>query len=204
LNRKKNTIFAGFRHCNQLGVLVFLLCCALFSPLSAETKRAPANFFLIIDGSAALENGRDEAFDWVSGRVVDGLLREGDSLTIWVAGDKAEELFSGTVAGSGTKEAVKALIRGIAVKDKKADYLGALRMAAKRAGTDSPGSRLCYTLLISGMSAGYTSFAGGEEMFEFLRYSRFEEFPFWCAVTVALGIEAGVKKAAAAFIRNSR
>jgi hypothetical protein len=38
-------------------------------------------------------------------------------------------------------------------------------------------------------------------MLNFLRYSRFEDFSAWRAVTVAPGIEAGVKSAAAAFMR---
>jgi hypothetical protein len=190
-------------------VFAFFIFCGLLSPLFADTGRVlPADLFLIIDGSAALENSRDEAFEWLCARVVDGLLREGDRLTIWVAGDKAEELYSGT-AGSGTKEAVKALIRSITVQGRKSDFSGALREAAKRrpaAFPGDPGSSgdpLCYTLLISGMTAGYTSLTGERELFEFLRYSRFEEFPGWRAVTAASGIEAEVKSAAAAFMRHS-
>jgi hypothetical protein len=183
--------------------LFFLVFACLLSPLFAASGRAlPLDIFLIIDGSAALEKGRAGAFDWLCGRVVDGLLQEGDRLTIWVAGEKAEELFSGSVTGNETRETVKALIRAIPAKDKSADFPGALRAAANRRTAEAGGDsdRLAYTLLISGMAAGYNSLSG-EETLGFLRYSRFEEFSAWRAVTVAPGIEAAVKNAAAAFMR---
>jgi hypothetical protein len=183
--------------------LFFLVFGGLLSPLSAAAGRAlPLDILLIIDGSAALEKGRDGAFDWLCGRVVDGLLQEGDRLTIWVAGEKAEELFSGSVTGNETRETVKALIRAIPAKDKSADFPGALRAAANRRAAEAGGDsdRLAYTLLISGMAAGYNSLSGGE-ILDFLRYSRFEEFSAWRAVTAAPEIEAAVKNAAAAFMR---
>jgi hypothetical protein len=183
--------------------LFFLIFGGLLSPLFAGSGRSlPLDIFLIIDGSAALEQGRDKALGWLCGRVVDGLLQEGDRLTIWVAAEKAEELYSGGVTGNETKETIKALIRAIPAKDKDADFSGALREAAKReqanSGRDS--ERLAYTLLIGGMAAGYNSLAGRETL-DFLRYSRFEDFSAWRAVTVAPGIEADVKNAAAAFMR---
>ena len=183
--------------------LFFLVFGGLLSPLFTAAGRAlPLDIFLIIDGSAALEKGRTGAFDWLCGRVVDGLLQEGDRLTIWVAGEKAEELFSGSVTGNETRETVKALIRAIPVKDKSADFPNALRAAANRQAAKTGGNpdRLAYTLLISGMAAGYNSLSGGETL-DFLRYSRFEEFSAWRAVTVAPGIEAAVKNAAAGFMR---
>lgn len=183
--------------------LFFLVFGGFFSPLFAGSGRSlPLDLFLIIDGSAALEQGRNEAFDWLCGHVVDGLLQEGDRLTIWVAGERAEELYSGSVTGNETKEAVKALIRTIPAKDKGADFPGALREAAKRekANSGRDAERFAYTLLIGGMAAGYNSLSGGE-MLNFLRYSRFEDFSAWRAITVAPGIEAGVKSAAAAFMR---
>jgi hypothetical protein len=182
--------------------LFFLVFGGLLSPLFAAGRSLPLDIFLIIDGSAALEKGRNEALDWLCGRVVDGLLQEGDRLTIWIAGEKAEELFSGSVTGNETRETVKALIRAVPAKGKSADFPGALRAAANRraekAGEDS--ERLAYTLLISGMAAGYNSLSG-REMPDLLRYSRFEEFSAWRAVTAAPGIEAAVKNAAAAFMR---
>jgi hypothetical protein len=182
--------------------LFFLVFSGLLSPLFAVGRALPLDIFLIIDGSAALEKGRNDAFDWLCGRVVDGLLQEGDRLTIWVAGEKAEELFSGSVTGNETRETVKALIRAIPAKDKSADFSGALRRAANRqAGkTGEDSGRLTYTLLISGMTAGYNSLSGGE-ILDYLRYSRFEEFPAWRVVTSAPEIEAAVKNAAAAFMR---
>ncbi|MDR2052327.1 MAG: hypothetical protein LBP80_02855 [Treponema sp.] len=186
----------------QKRALFFLMFGCLLSPLFAGSGQSlPLDIFLIIDGSAALQQGRDEALDWLCVRVVDGLLQEGDRLTIWVAGEKAEELYSGAAAGNETKETIKALIRAIPAKEKSADFPGALREAAKRQGINGKDSgRLACTLLIGGMAAAYNLLSGGE-MLNLLRYSRFEDFSAWRAVTVAPGIEAGVKSAAAAFMR---
>jgi hypothetical protein len=187
----------------QKRALFFLMFGCLLSPLFAAAGRLlPVDIFLIIDGSVALRQGRNEALDWLCDHVVDGLLQEGDRLTIWIAGEKPEELYSGGMAGNETKETVKTLIRAIPAKDKSADFPGALREAAKRRGINSgrDSERLACTLLISGMAAGYNSLSG-KEMPDFLRYSRFEEFSAWRAVTVAPGIEADVKNAAAAFMR---
>jgi hypothetical protein len=199
---KKAPVYATIQgmhgYSKTAAAFLFMVLCGL--PLSAEAGRSvPADLFLIIDGSAALEQGRDEAFIWLCGKVVDGRLQEGDRLTIWVAGEKAEKIYSGTVAGNETKEEIKALIRSIPLTAGKADYPGALREAVKQNGAGDPG-RLACALLISGMTAGYNSLSG-REIQGLLRYSRFEEFSAWRAVTVALGIEAGVKSAAAAFMR---
>jgi hypothetical protein len=172
----------------------------LFFPFAAAAL--PVDIFVIIDGSAALERGRDEAFDWLCSRVVDGLLQEGDRLDLWIAGEKAEELYSGGAAGNGTKEAVKDLIKAIPAGDASADLSGALREAAKRQGAQAgkDASRLAYTILICGKAAEYNPLRGKETL-NFLRYSRFEEFPAWRVITVAFGIETPVKSAAAAFMR---
>jgi hypothetical protein len=192
---------SAVRDCRRRA-LFFLISGCLLSPLFADTARAfPVDLFLVIDGSAALEQGRNDALDWLCGQVVDGLLRDGDSLTVWAAGEKAEEIYSGRVAGKETKDAAKALIRSIPAGGESADFAGALREAARRGGGSAGDSgRLACALLISGMAAGYNSLSGGE-MANLLRYSRFEEFPAWRAVTVAPGIGSAVKNAAAAFMR---
>ncbi|MDR1412052.1 MAG: hypothetical protein LBI91_07590 [Spirochaetaceae bacterium] len=193
---------AALRNCRMRALFFVILSGSLFSPLFADTSRPlPVDLFVVIDGSAALEQGRNEAIDWLCGRVVDGLLREGDSLTVWVAGEEAEELCSVSIAGKEAKDAAKALIRSIPAGAKNADFAGALREAARREGGSAGDSgRLACALLISGMASGYNSLSGGE-MPNLLRYSRFEEFPAWRAVTVAPGIGSAVKNTAADFMR---
>jgi hypothetical protein len=191
---------AGTRLKTALWPLIFA---GILSPLfPASGRSVPLDVCLIIDGSEALKQGRGEAFDWLCGRIVDGLLQEGDRLTIWVAGETAEELYSGGVTGDETKETIKTLIRAIPASGRSADFSGALREAAKRetAASGINSDRLAYTLLIGGIAAGYNPLAGWE-ILNFLRYSRFEDFSTWRVVTAAPGIEAGVKNAAAAFMR---
>jgi hypothetical protein len=155
--------------------------------------------FLIIDGSAALAKGKDDAVTWLCNTVIDGMLQPGDTLTIWLAAGKARQLYSGTLQDARTKETVKALLRTITAADAAADYTGALREAA-RADAAVRRQRMTYTLLISGSGAGYDSFPGSSEAAALLRYSRVEEFPLWRAITASLNAGPEIRQAASSFM----
>lgn len=175
----------------------FFACFAVFFAINivpaaevfgADTRTGALDMFIVIDGSASFANSRDDAVRWLCDYAVDGILREGDRLTIWLAAASAREIYSSTLAGADSREAVKSLIRGLEHRDASADYGGAIRAAAA--------SGTAYTLIISGNA----SFPGGEETAALLRYSRVQEFAGWRATTASLGIESRVRQAAAAFM----
>jgi hypothetical protein len=155
--------------------------------------------FLIIDGSMALESGRDDAVTWLCDTVVDGMLQEGDNLTIWLAAAPVQQLYSGTFSGTDTGDSVKALLRSITIQETAADYAGALREAA-RADAAVRDRRMTYTLVICGAAGGASSFPGNAEAASLLRYSRVQEFPGWRAVTASLGAGPEIRRAAANFM----
>jgi hypothetical protein len=175
----------------------FILCLIVSPVFGTDIRSGALDLFIIIDGSASLSSGRDEAVRWLCDYAIDGVLREGDRLTVWLAADPAKEVFSSVLSGADSKEAVKTLIRGIKLQGGSADYRGALRAAA---GKEAAASGMAYTLIISGSQAGPGSFPGGEETAALLRYSRVEEFAGWRVTTASLGIESRVRQAAAAFI----
>jgi hypothetical protein len=117
------------------------------------------DMFIIIDGSSALSSGRDGAVQWLCDYAVDGMLREGDRLTIWLAAAPARRLFSETL-GPNTLEAAKSLIRSINLVGETADYKGALQAAAEN---EASARGMAYTLIVGGAQAGHASFPGGEE-----------------------------------------
>jgi hypothetical protein len=153
--------------------------------------------FIIIDGSSSLSSGREEAVRWLCDYAVDGILREGDRLTIWLAADPAKELFSGTLSGTDSREAVKTLFRSVNLRGDTADYMGALKAAAKK---EAAASCMTYTLIICGSQAGSGSFPGGDDIAALLRYSRVQEFSGWRAVTASSKIGNRVRQAAVAFM----
>jgi hypothetical protein len=181
-------------------VKVCSLFFALFTlslSLSAEDIRTkPLDMFLILDGSEALKSGKDQAVQWLCDYVVDGLLREGDRVTLWAAGDRAKRIFSETIAGPDTKEGLKTAIRSITAEAAVADYRGALREAAGL--TTGEDTRITYTLMINGTDIGKPSLTG--DTVELVRYSRIREYPGWRVMVVGLGIGPQVRKAASAYL----
>jgi hypothetical protein len=176
-----------------LGVLFLLF----FSPrfLAAEDRRTvPIDVYLIVDGSSAITNVKNDMISWLNGHVVDRLLREGDRLTIWRAAVRAEVIFSETLAAAG-KETVKERIRSINLQGASADFAGALKDAAAR-NAAGPERRMSYTLLVSGAAGA----ALDRNTVNLLRYSRVEDFSGWRVLTAALGIDAQVRKAAGDYL----
>jgi hypothetical protein len=151
---------------------------------------------LIIDGSQRLEN--TGARDWICGDLLDGTLREGDYLRIWIAGEQAALIYQGILAADN-REAIKDLIRRPPPGSASVDFAGALRAARER----SPGERaplMTYTLLVSSPQTLSPAHLG--EALPYLRYSRVLEFSGWRALVIALDMGPEVREAADSFLSN--
>jgi hypothetical protein len=181
-------------------VLIFGLFFFIIPPglWSAGERSKPLDMFLIIDGSVALNNGKNEAFAWLCDNIIGDLLQDGDNLTVWLAGTKANRIFQGPLSGAGSKEEVKGLIRSIELSGTRVDYAGALREAINMDAREKR-QRMTYTLLISGSAAGHATFPGNSETASLLRYSRIEDHAAWRAITAALNIGPEIRKKAALF-----
>jgi hypothetical protein len=168
---------------------------------AGDQRTIPLEMYLIVDGSPALQGGRETALGWLCDYVVDGILREGDRVTLWIAGDTAARVLQETLSSPEKKEALKNQIRTLSgPQGRRADYTGALREAAKLE-TAIGADRMSYTLIISGVSAGYVSFPGSDEAAALLRFSRVQDFSGWRAVTASLNAGSQVKQAAADFLK---
>jgi hypothetical protein len=160
----------------------------------------PIDVNLIIDGSRYMEGPGGDAAAWLCGYVVDGMLRPGDYLRIWVAGDQAASLYEG-VLGEGDMGAVKDLLQRPLPGSRTADLEGALR-AALVPPVAPPGEGrsplITYTLLVSsvrGRSQVHLGLAA-----PYLRFSRVMDFPGWLALVMAPDIDRRVRDAAGAFL----
>jgi hypothetical protein len=161
-----------------------------------DSRNIPVEVNLIMDGSSAMRNAGEEAVQWVSGYLVDGLLRDGDRITIWNAAGTAQIVYSETLSGDQGRENIKNVLRSLGAQGNSADFSGALREAARR---NSSRSGMTYTLLISGSPASLSPALLGSGA-ALLRFSRVEEFPSWRALIVALNIDSQVREAAAAYL----
>jgi hypothetical protein len=161
-----------------------------------DSRNTPIEVNLIMDGSSAMKNAGEEAVRWVSGYLVDGLLQDGDRITIWNAAGTARIVYSETLSGAEGRENIKNVLRSLSLQGNSADFSGALREAAGRTASRSG---ITYTLLISGSSASLSPALLGSGA-AFLRFSRIEEFSSWRALIVALNINSQVQEAAGAYL----
>jgi hypothetical protein len=163
-----------------------------------DSRTSPITVNLIVDGSAALAGVLDEVSAWVSGSLLDRIVQNGDRVAVWSAGEKAQLVFSDTIAGGESKEAVKKALAAISAGGDAADFTGALRDAASR----SSGGGITYTLLISASPAALSPTLLGPEASR-VKYSRIEEFPRWRAMVIALDIDSRVRRAASAWLSEA-
>ncbi|MDR2398102.1 MAG: hypothetical protein LBD74_05000 [Spirochaetaceae bacterium] len=189
-----------------LSLLVVGLAGLLFSTrVGAEDKRTspgdtrsiPLELFLIIDGSAALSSVQDEVVRWLHEQVVDRILREGDTFTVWLAREKGEAIFSERLRGVGDKARIKRVLQALPLQEGSVNFAVPIREATARS---QRSSALTYTLLISGYASGPTPSLGGDAV-GLLRFTRVEEFSGWRATVVGLGINSRVRQAAAAYMQ---
>jgi hypothetical protein len=188
---------------NQIRLLVllgaFLLSFAGRLSAADDIRGVPMRINLILDGSREMRASLTEASAWLCDYVVDRILREGDRLDIWMAGEKAQSLYSGVLQGEW-KEPLKSIFRSVALDAAQADFTGALREAA--AVGNGRETLPVYTLLVCGSSGGLAYSLSGEGA-AYLRYSRIREFSGWRAVTVALDAEAKIREAARAYLAGN-
>jgi len=183
---------------NTTGIKIYVALSAFFlciSPLYGQ--RVPINVNLIIDGSTAFLDVKEEITSWICDRL-DQLLVDGDKVTVWNAESSVKVIYSNNISGSAGKEDVKKSIReqtasGNSASD-KADFSGALREAAGQ----KPISSFSYTLLISASADALSPILESSQA-NLLRFSRVEEYSSWRALVVGLNLDEKVKKAAAAF-----
>ena len=176
------------KHLAILAVLAVLFNILPLYVYGQSAQRAPIDVNLIIDGSNAYNDARDEISAWLSGRL-DQILTDGDRVTVLSAGPQARVIYSGVVTGSAERDTVKRTIREMPVSGNTADFSRALNEAAAR--QTSPFS---YTLLITASPQSITGAAAND-----LRYSRVEEFTNWRALVVGLNFDTKVKRAANSF-----
>ena len=174
-----------------LPCVLAVFCC--LSPLyGADSQRPPIDVNLIIDGSQAFSESREEITSWICSRM-DQILADGDRVTIWNAGATAKVIYSSRINSNADSEAAKKSIRELSASGNNADFTGALREAASR-----QSSSYSYTLLISVSPEALSSTLSGPNA-NLLRFSRVEEFSSWRALIVGLNLDTRIRGAASAF-----
>ena len=184
----------------KIFILIFLI--GFSSLLHAQDRRTiPLDLYLIIDGSSAMEDSRDEIAAWVNDHVIDRILMEGDRITIWTAGSAARVIHSAEISGDAEKQAIRDLLGAMDARGATADFSGAITDAASRLSADR--SRLSHTMLITASAEGLRpAFTGSAR--HLFQWFRSEQFSRWQVLVVGPDIGARVRQAAAAYMASQR
>jgi hypothetical protein len=178
----------------------------LFLPVFLEAqdiRTIPLDMYLIVDGSSQTPGAENETAAWIGEQIIDRILKDGDSLTLWSAGPKAQVLFSSVLEGANGKDAAKAKLAALDISGGVPDFSGALREAAAAARTaGGGGGRISYTLLVSASAEALAPSLMGRDAALF-RWSRVEEYSRFRVLVVAPDIHARVRQAAAAYMTGS-
>ena len=182
--------------------LLSILVSITFS-LNAEDKRTiPLDMYLIIDGSSSFQNAKNDAFTWFNNQVVDRILTDGDKITIWTAGERAQIIYSETISGAAGKNAIKDKIKALGTSGKSADFSGALRDLSSKV-SETPQNRLAYSMLIIGSAEELEPALSGSAQ-GLLKWFRSEKYERWQVLIVAPDIGRKVQQAGAAYMSSIR
>ena len=182
------------------GLLVLTFLAVFLPRLDAQDRRViPMDLYIIVDGSEAFQSSKAGAIAWINERIVDRLLVDGDSISVWTAGDRAELAYSGAV--SGGNQAIKERLTALTETGKSADFSGALRNVSAGISGSGGGNRLSYTILVAASAGGLES-ALARDPQGLLRWFRTERYEQWQVLVIAPDIGRKVSQAALAYMNS--
>jgi hypothetical protein len=183
---------------------IFLIILVVFTSfLKADDKRSiPLDLYLVIDSSESINSVKNDVLAWVSSRIVDRLLIEGDKVTIWSAEDSSRIIFNGEISASTGKREITDLLQNLATNGKTADFPGALSDLAPRVSQTSQ-TRLSYTVIVTSSAGKLESTLSGSSQ-SLLRWSRSEKYSGWQALIVAPDIAPKVRQATLNYMGTQR
>ena len=191
---------------NARKLFILIVLVGFLSPVlhAGDGRTIPLDMYLIIDASSSLQNSKNDTVAWINEKVIDRILTEGDKVTIWTAGDKAQMIYSETLSGTAGKKEIKDKLLALNTGGKTADFSGALRDVLSRISqTAGSRSRLSYTMLItSSAEVLEPTLTGGAQ--GLLRWFRSEKYERWQVLIVAPDIGGKVQQAAAGYMSSLR
>ncbi|MDR2808164.1 MAG: hypothetical protein LBB43_04055 [Spirochaetaceae bacterium] len=176
--------------------LFFCALCLCTTILYADDYRSAAlDLCLIIDGSSAVSNTKDEIVTWLSQTVIDGILQNNDKLTVWLVQKDAQIIFSDIIDANG-KNRAKTALKAVTPSQTITNFDPALEAAVKR---EIDPNHIPYTLLVSGSISALSATLSGKQAGA-LRFSKTEDHRGWQSIVIATDITNRVQQAAASYM----
>ena len=167
---------------------------------AADKRTIPLDLYLIIDDSESFYNAKENAIAWVNGHVLDRLLMEGDSVTIWTAGDSAQIIFSGQISSLDVIKDIQNKLQALQTRGKTADFESALKELEPRLARTSQ-DRLSYSVLVTASAGGLWPTLTGNSQ-SLLRWFRTEKYERWQALILAPDMPRRVSQAGAGYMNR--
>jgi len=160
-----------------------------------DQRNTPITVNLIIEGGEELKTVINDVIKSLSDRLVDGILQNGDYLTIWSAGKTAQILYEDTIKSADDKVKIKKILRELPSSGDSVDFQGALQKASSKKTNNS----INYIMLISASYKALSSTVSGSSS-QLFKYSKVEEYRGWRSLIIAPAINDIVSKAASVYM----
>ncbi len=175
------------------GLAIFLASCI---GLAAGERTIPVDMYILIDKSLSMaEPGKFESLHtWVRDQLLDQMLIEGDSITLYQFYGKAERILSRTVGSDEDKSAVRKTIDSIRPDGQYTDIGLALDTLKQDLDKRPPSDRFTILFLLTDLKqeAPWTSrYAGEEDGFTspYLAQARILQHDAWYEITLDMDIQ---------------
>ena len=178
-------------------LIMILTVCVVILPVFGQQKDqriAPISVDLIIEGSEALSGVLNDVSKHLSDSLVEGILQNGDHLTIWSAGKTAQILFEDTLKTQEDKEKINNILKTLPAEGDSADFSGALQKSASQ----KSGENIRYIMLVSASHTTLSPAILGASG-QLIKYSRVEDYAGWLTLIIAPDINDKVRQAASAY-----
>lgn len=183
-----------------IAILLMIVCGAFIPLFGAETpsgrdqRNTPITVNVIIDGSETLSGVANEVSSYLSDNLIDGILQNGDRISVWSAGKTAQILYSETLKTANDRENIKKILKNLPARGDSADFSTALRNAAAQ----KYGQDIHFTMLINTSYSTLSPALLGANA-QLIRFSRVEEHSGWRMLVIASDIGDKVRQGASAF-----
>lgn len=161
---------------------------------AADIRTEPIDAYILIDTSAAMGQAVSDATRWICDTVVDGMLIDGDRLSVWTYSSGSSRVMDRLTLGGDGKEKAKADILRITGDGRAPNVGAALRKLIDEAESRPDRRSLAYLLVASSLVE-----TGNMDTERLLKRSRVRELPGWKAVVIGVGSDEKAREGAQAY-----
>ena len=191
----------------KIPVIIILLSLLIPAAALDGNRDIALDLHLIIDNSIAFGYIKNDAVPWILEHLIDSLLKDGDTVTIWAASDRAVIVSSGSIgtaqAGSQLVDAasIRRTLLDLEANSRSADFTSALMESSQRfAQNQRTQNRLSLTVMVVASAISMEPVIRLHP--QLMRWSRTLHYEGWQVLFVDPHIDNRVQQAAQAYMNS--